>query len=326
MKKLAVFAVIILIAGLVLFTVAFGQADWDIHMLDDEVLTEKSYSKPLSELETPVSKIEVDISSMSVDILREGDSFKVIYFESEYYTYDISTENGVFRVKENSHRTLKNDLFRPFDFARHNKTAKIYVPTQYNEDISFECRNTAIRFYNGEFKTIKLKTTNGMISIENVNAESCVLESTNGVINVNNCNISSIDIDTTNALVSFERSNCLNIKVKTTNGMVNMEHTKGSKVEIKSTNGAVDFYDVAFDEVTANTTNATINVDKGDAKKWHLSTTNGRVNMEFVGARSDYSIETYIGGAAHVTERRESASRSVYAKTTNGRISLDFDS
>lgn len=248
--------------------------------------------------------VNIDVRNMPVEIVPSDNGLYGV--KLAYYAAD--KDNMMIEVKDkilNVERKAEMRIFS-FDFSFLSETSKEYVIVYLPEQ---------------EFETIHASTTNGMISVENVDAvvKNLILDTSNGPIIMSDISADTVTADTSNGMVNLNGVASEEIRVKTSNAPVTVSSGVISVLEIRTSNGPVTLDGLTF---------------AGSEKNVSVKTNNGGITVDFAKCReSDFRIKAdtsnsniYVNGDNlrdnHYTTKDGDGRLNL--KTSNGRIEVDF--
>lgn len=132
---------------------------------------------------------------------------------------------------------------------------------------------------------------------------------------------------TSNAKMDFENIGAKDFVIKGSNGAIDLEKIQSKHgLTVTSSNGKIKLERVhAPDAVILKTSNARISVEDVDTAALEMGTSNGRIEGKLPGRRSDYSIVSGTSnGKNNLPRQQEGGSKTLAAKTSNGRIEVSF--
>ena len=132
---------------------------------------------------------------------------------------------------------------------------------------------------------------------------------------------------TSNAKMDVENVGAKDLLIKGSNGAIDLEKIQSKhSLTVTSSNGKIKAEKIhAPDAVTLSTSNARITVEDVDTAVLQMGTSNGRIEGKLPGRRSDYSIVSGTSnGKNNLPRQQQGGSKSLSAKTSNGRIEVNF--
>lgn len=264
-NKLNVIAVLLIIAGLIVFLCGFAQVGFDITKLDSNgEAIEKKYTASNGNL-----NIETELKNIKVILRQSRDSnIYVTYYENKSTHYDIYETNNVLYIKKID---KPFNMVKIFNFEIANLNCTIDIPIDYDGEIF-------------------INTTNAKVEIIRINIDGDInINTTNGKIELNNVKGNMIELNTTNGKIVLDNVKGNTVKSNTTNGKIELNNLDvDSELACITTNASItgtvlgkinDF------SITSMTTNANNNLpaksDYGD-KYFSAISTNGKIKIDFI--------------------------------------------
>ncbi|MDR1399823.1 MAG: DUF4097 family beta strand repeat-containing protein [Treponema sp.] len=143
--------------------------------------------------------------------------------------------------------------------------------------------------------SIKFVSTNGGITVNNIDCTSIKFVSTNGGITINNIDCASIDIKTTNGSFTLNKSKYDSIELDMPNGSIHYTGgIEGQTIALQTVNGSIDYTGgIGGQTITLKTVNGSIHyTGEIEAQTIALETANGNINIELkVGNNVDVDVD-----------------------------------
>ena len=286
--------IVLILVGAGMGAFGFSSLDWNWKNL--AVVGDITQKEQIVEL--PSESFAFTTDNLRVEVVpSEDETAKIVYYDSEELTMQYSNENGVVSLKNDwtsdAGGYLKQVWHRGIAFSAVTSAyfrATLYLPQSYAGDLSLKTNNGALTLGGfGETKAfgkVDLTTDNGMIAVEGLNAQSVTVDTDNGYIKLNG--------------VCAERVDC------------------------KADNGAVDLLEVKAGVVSGLTHNGAIRCQRVESDDISLTVINGAISGTLVGSRDDFRIAVHVGnGRCNLSEKTD-GNKSLFAKTGNGSIELEF--
>ena len=249
-----------------------------------------------------VRELQIHDRNNRIELRPSSDGqLTVGWTENKYNKYDIIAENGVLTVTYRAPGVLE----RIFNAMRREPVV-VGVPAGYAGLVSANTVNGDIEaetlHLTGE---LKLQTTNGSISLEDIQAETVTASSTNGPMKA-------------------EQLQAQRLCLRTTNAKLKLEQADAPVVDLGTTNAKIDLESVRADTLTAGTSNSAISVDQIDALQVRLRTSNGSISGCVAGSAADYTISSGTSNGKNNIPSRAGGQRTLEAHTSNGSIKIEF--
>ncbi len=237
-----------------------------------------------------VRKIVIRDRNMRLKIKGWGrDDIELQHPETEQIRYDFTLEDGQMSlIRHPLEFTFNLLLFKNSDPSM--REVNLYVPHELAAEMDLRTSNARLDAKNfALWGQASFTTSNGKMDLENIGAKGIVVKGSNG----------SIDLE----------------KIQSKHGL-----------SVTSSNGKIKAEKIhAPDAVTLSTSNARITVEDVDTAVLQMGTSNGRIEGKLPGRRSDYSIVSGTSnGKNNLPRQQQGGSKSLSAKTSNGRIEVNF--
>lgn len=279
-----------------------------------------------------------------IDIVQ-GDECKIEYYESDYFRYQFTCDNGVLRMQFIELRSLPKLIFFGLSACGFDKlSVKVTLPRDGRYELDVETHNSRIRLTDGTFGAVLLssknaliyaerlsaekfcvQTTNGAVSVKNVKAGESTLATKNGAVDAHDCSFAQLSAQTTNASVHVERVSVAgNLTATSTNGRVKLENVRAESADVFTTNAVVELSDVSAGAVQAGTTNGPVTVESLAGDDVTLKTTNGSVRGTIRGRKADYTVVTFNKMGDNNLPSGGEGAKKLNVSTKNGSIKMRF--
>lgn len=153
----------------------------------------------------------------------------------------------------------------------------------------------------------------------------------------------SVSLDGIEAGCLYVRSACGKVRfeggrithtadIRTSNGRIDTDNVTCQRLAASTGNGKVSGSEICAETYSGRTSNSQIFVSKIEAGEISLLTSNGSVTAAVCGSSSDYAAEVHTSnGSVYVQGNKytgrvynPAARRKIHAKTSNGKIKIDF--
>lgn len=292
--------------GIIIFVIGFAMMGFDI--------TKFNTSTPYEQKQLIVSEstYAIEVEEKNTDILIEksiDNSIYIDYCENDKNTYDIIYSDGKLNIKS-FYNKLNTKWYDYINFYSPDISSKlvIKVPENSKYDIVIKNSNAKITIDYLKTKNLSLKTSNASININNIESENIYAKNLNGKIAMTNITVvNDIDCNTINSGISAEHLLCNEVKLKNKNGKIDAKNITANDIYFESINATIAF----------SLINYTNNME--------CNNKNGKIKGTIVGDISEYSIESKAtNSSSNLPEKIVIGSKSLIAKTTNGKINIDF--
>lgn len=318
--KLIVTAAICLVAGLVIFCIGFGIADFEFKNLSSESdYTEKTFDS--SEV---YNTIVVEDKDSDVDIVKsEDDKFHVSYFENEKKQYEVKEKNNVLSLTVKDKNKWYDSIF---NYNYKNRKTTIEVPEAFYGKIVAQTSNSYISLSDIKATDIEAITSNDDIIIENVTCDGTLTAtSSNGSINIDKINIGSeAEFKTSNENISITDVICNgSVTATSSDADIIVDRTQiDSDAKFKTSNDNFEITNTTCGNLTIDTSNGDVNLShvlsKGLLK---ITTSNDDVAFDVVEFGKALDCKN-SNGDVEGTIVGEPKDFSITSKTSNGENNL----
>lgn len=361
-RKLIIIGVMCVIAGAVSLIGGFAAADWNVSALDPVPSTRMVYNSGATDGETFAQLKSVDVTARGRVRVKRGDAFEVEYSECEYFRYDVSYEQGQFRLDyvELKPYNIHIDLFGA---GSKKFSVDVTLPQDAKIDLGVETENGSIGVEEGAFGTLRVKTGNARVRLIDLTAETVTAETQNATLRVENvtatatliattsngslscydchaddlrlatkngslklCNgtFGEAKASTTNASANVDGLEVArSLRLDSTNGAIRVENTTAESLEAMTTNASVKFYDVQSATLVGKSTNGSIRAENVTGDDITLATTNGSVKGTICAPRSAYTVISSTDGSNNLTNGGR-GDKKLTVTTTNSSIKFEF--
>lgn len=303
--KIYIIAAIALICGLILLACGFALSGFNLNRLD----TTQSYEEKNFVSSGKIKTIIIDDSNTAVKIsVSSDDKFRMTYYENDKEYYKINENNdGTLTVQKENNRRWYDYIFN-IKLLRSALSAR--VPADFNGKIT-------------------VKTSNGTIIYEDVVSADAILKTSNGSIDIKNIKSSSmLDVHTSNGNISIYSATAAGkVKCETSNGKIELASVECDGLTADSSNGHIALFGVkSAENIELRTSNGWIEYDTSEfGKDLILITSNSDIGGTIAGSINDYAIRSQTSnGRNSLPENAGSGNKTIYVKTSNGDIEIDF--
>ncbi len=254
MKKGFIIAAVVLIAaGIILFTGALIAADFDTTKLGTAKYETNSYT-----LDEPFRNIDIDTHIADIIFKPAADGIAcVTCFEQTKMRHTVAVEGGTLKIGVDDDRSLYDRL----SFFNKPLTITVYLPQSEFDNISIHTSTGDIRFDKLSAKEIKLKTSTGDITVSSVNCSGTV-----------SAKVSTGDINFTDIM-------CNTLTTEGSTGDVLLDCCRAAKIQIKTSTGDVRFDGSDAEDITVKTSTGDVTGTLRSGKRFTVKTSTGDVSV-----------------------------------------------
>ena len=335
----------LLISGVIVFVGSMKILDRDFSALS----TLPPYDKNEITIDKPRTgkdSITVQDANMPIKIgLSPDDSIHITYFEREHETYEIDTSDGISIKSSVSYKWF--DRIAVIDLSSPSLT--ILLPRDYTGSLDISTTNADITVGDLSPQDLKVVTTNGKITLDNLTVAQGVFADTvnsaitvrsvaaggsfeafnrNGSLSLKALTAQSVSAETSNSGVTLSAvASDSHITVVNQNGSITLEAAAAKTVTAKTRNGKLTCESVdAIDTIDLSNDNGSIKIDKLAAtQQISLSTSNASISGVLAGKMSDYKITSKTSNAKNtLPERMPDGNIRLDVSNSNGSIDISF--
>ena len=301
MKKQTIISLGLIGIGIILIGISstFFKGDFSVYNSKNISYEEKTY-----ECSSKITSIEVDESSNSIIVTAGNKDYPYIeYMErANYLEYEISEEKGVLSVKRK--RDIRNNISFGIDFT--DTSFHVYLPKDYNGDLS-------------------VSTSSGSINLSEINAKNIDLNSSSGSIHSEDINGNTILSHSSSGSQRFSDIDAASLTCETTSGSQRLSNVSADSVLCDASSGSTHLENVASDSVSIDTTSGSIRFQNLKADQIYILATSGSISGSIDGKESDYSISSSVTSGSCNLNDRNSGSKELKVKATSGSINISFE-
>ncbi len=289
----------------------------------DQGYTEEEILAKFDSPEEVAKKIRAEYGGLVVYTAKSGsrEEKQQNYESSELiHTVRVETENLRIRV-----RTVEDGPVRVY-----------FKPRDGQDKVTFE-EKAGVFFFRHERKSGRLPLSwlnwfldfNILILEMPMNfAGNLYLTTSNGTIRAAGLgNLSRGEIASHNGMIRIENCQVSDLQIQTGNAKIELSNLMGNRIEAAAGNGLISAKSCNFPEkLSLSTQNGAVTGRELTSDQIQLQTCNGIVSATIIGAQNDYNISsTTRNGFNNLDNVYEpDRSKSLIAKTHNGRIQIEF--
>ena len=223
----------LVLAGLLLFSVAMTVNGWDFHKLSTV-----KYDTTIHEIHDDFSAVSVNTDTADLNfLLSEDGKCRVECFESENEKYSVSAVNDKLCINV----TDEFDFPKHIQISFHTPKITVFLPKEQYTSLFVKESTGDITVKNVSFKDVNLTVSTGNINIENVKCENLVSDGNTGDLYLHKVVASqSIDVERSTGNIYFEKCDAGEISVKTSTGDVSGVLLTGKIFDVKTSTGDID--------------------------------------------------------------------------------------
>ena len=304
-----VVAAILVVAGIVLFSVVMWQTAFDFDKLSTGNYITNAYT-----ISEGFDNLSMDTETASIVFaLSQDGTCKVECYEEEKAKHTVTVEGDTLVVKVTDHRQWYDHIGIHFDSPKitvylpktaytalsiHDGTGIIQLPTELTfESVDITTDTGSVNCFAIVSGLLKIKTSTGKICVENTSVGAAELSVSTGLVTVSQVNC----IDGMNVHVSTGRANltdiaCKNLTSNGDTGDIVLNHViAAEKISVQRSTGEVRFDGSDAAEIFVETDTGDVTGSLLTAKVFAASSDTGRVNVPKSTAGGRCEIHTDTG-------------------------------
>ena len=249
-------ASILFVTGACIFMGVLFKVNFDFKKLDTGKYSSKVYN-----FSNEINDIDIDSKTTDVEILlSEDEGAKVVCFQEEKMTYNVSVVDKKLVITQNDIRKWY-DHIKFFSF--HTPKIKVYLPRQ-------------------NYKAFALKVTTGDVKVtEGLAFDDIQIISTTGDIKCDASVLNSLIVKTTTGDAAIANAGGKNIDVKVTTGDVKLKNIKTENIKLSATTGDTKLENIFCYNISATADTGDTKLSRVMAnKKLYIKRTTGDVKLE----------------------------------------------
>ncbi|MGL9748496.1 DUF4097 family beta strand repeat-containing protein [Enterococcus sp. DIV0170] len=232
-----------------------------------------------------VNKLVVDDRNMPIDVVGvSGNKTRISYKKSRDIKYRIKQTSNSLHLERK--RTIGFN-FSFFNFGNRNPRVTIEIPR-------------------AKLKDLQVETSNGKISTENLSLDNLDLETSNSKMIINDVDAHSVDAETSNGKLELAKMKFEDGSFETSNSKMSLHNLEFREGEFQTSNGKIDLMDLK------------------PAESLSLKTSNSKINGTIIGSKEDFATDAKTSNASNNLDNRDSGSKELEVKTSNGDIEIAF--
>ncbi|MBR4881862.1 MAG: DUF4097 family beta strand repeat protein [Clostridia bacterium] len=296
-KVWLVIAVLCIVIGAVMFTVALSMEGFDFMELTTKKIEINNYK-----VGDTVDKIYIDTDAADIDFYTYRESeIRVECTETDKIKYDVCVEDSTLKIEVKDDRKWYDYI--GFNFTRmlikvylpggveyssvviNTTTGDVNVPEQiYTDTLDVKVTTGDIKCYARINESLKLKTTTGDIELKNTDCNGDVeVKVSTGKMIMTDINCRSITCSGTTGDVEMKNVTAAEkLTLNRTTGDILLEGVDANELDITATTGYIKGTLLTEKDFIAKTTTGKIEVPKTAGGKCKLSTTTGDIIIDIV--------------------------------------------
>ncbi len=293
-EKMFLSAAILVVVGVVIFTVALVLVNFDFAKLSTQKLETNIY-----EINEDFESIYVNVDTASVTLSLSNDGVcRVECVEDKNLKHSVNTQNGALMISTTDSRKWYNYIGINF----RSPSVTLYLPKD-------------------TYKSLAATTTTGNIEIsDSLTFETVSVKGTTSDIACCASVSGDVEIETTTGRITLSASEVDSVRLVATTGNINVTDVTCNTIEIKSSTGKIDLKNViSKGSMSAENTTGGVSFEVCDAANITVKTSTGNVNGTLL------SEKVYITGTStgRVRVPKSVSGGRCEIKTSTGNIEID---
>ncbi len=308
-KKTALFALISILLGALIFFIGFAISGFNIFNLTKIEHVEKTYSTEAA----PVSRISVTSGSYDVTLRFEDgiDKISATYGEKLLPDGEVmsclsaSVEGGVLNIS-----VIDSKKFTIWDF--NSSKLNITIPSDVNADVAVNVKSADINVIgNAILKSLDIEVSSGDVDT------TAALISVNGAI--------SVDGDTGD--VELGEITAASLEIETDTGDVKLNKITTGVLNIECDTGDVELGKITAESIRIETDTGDVECDGGviEASSITVTTDTGDVELTLSGSELDYTVKAYTATGSSNVSDRIGGEKTLTVRLSTGDIRIKFE-
>lgn len=278
MKKFfIILGIVLLVAGLGLFGIAFAAAGFKIDKLGSVKTEENTYAP-----EGSFEDISIDVDTSDVKfVYAEDGKFKVVCKELTNNKHEVEIEDGTLKISNDDERKW----YEKISLFTQSTKMTIYLPEREYKNLKIKASTADIDVPVDEglsFTNVDIKVSTGDINFAgNVSGDTKIKTSTGDVKQVGRTG-GNLDIEVSTGDITLKNSRTVGkLNVKTSTGDVKLDKCDAAEITIKTSTGDVKGSLLSDKLFTAKTSTGDVNVPASikDGGECSIKTSTGDIKI-----------------------------------------------
>ena len=233
MKKLIKIAVILLVAGVIIFGVGFAFMKFDFSSMNTMKTETVTYYA-----DSGFWDIEIDGGSSRVTVMPwDGDHCKIVCTEAEKITHTVTIENCTLRITEQDNRSWREYI----GIFMQDMAIDVYLPQNKYEDLKINNSSGGIVISEGFcFEYVSAKASSGGIKVSGVSATDIELSASSGGITAQSLEVGgTLTLDINSGGIKLSDVKCTDVSAKTSSGGIKVSGVSATDIELSASSGGI---------------------------------------------------------------------------------------
>ncbi|MBR7101241.1 MAG: DUF4097 family beta strand repeat protein [Clostridia bacterium] len=313
-KIAIVIAVIIMVAGLVMFTASLFAVGFDFTSFSTQ-----KYETNTHEIKDNFSSISVNTDTADIVFLPSDDGeCKVVCYERENMKHSAFVKDDVLVIEIVDEREWY-EYISLFNFD--NEKINVFLPESEYKALTVEASTGDVRVHEDfKFESVDISVSTGDINYNASCTGSAELDASTGDIRVENADIGSLKLAVSTGKINVKNVNCTgDINVSVSTGDVKLVNVKSNRLFTKGDTGDISLKSfIAVDKLSIERSTGDVEIDGCDAGEIYIETSTGDVSGTVL------TDKTFIADSSSgdIDVPRETRGGRCYIKTSSGDIEI----
>lgn len=286
-------AAVLILLGIVLFTVAIAAGGWDLNKLGSVAYTTNTY-EPGSDFQN----ISIDVETTEIEFVPSEDgTCRVVCFEDEKVKHTVSVQNGTLTVKTVDTRKWYEHISVSFTSPKltvylpqsaygtltvKTDTGDMTIPEDFSFDtLSIEGDTCDVTCCASAGEWVEIDLSTGAIALEGVTAGEMRLKTDTGRVRVRRAAVGEgIRVETDTGRVTLEDVTCQALDAKSDTGSITLTNVVASgKLTVETDTGDIALNDCDAAELSVETDTGDVTGRLLSDKIFLTDTGTGRVSV-----------------------------------------------
>ena len=313
-KIAIVIAVIIMVAGLVMFTASLFAVGFDFTSFSTQ-----KYETNTHEIKDNFSSISVNTDTADIVFLPSDDGeCKVVCYERENMKHSAFVKDDVLVIEIVDEREWY-EYISLFNFD--NEKINVFLPESEYKALTVEASTGDVSVPEDfKFESVNISVSTGDINYKASCTGSVELDASTGDIRVENADIGSLKLAVSTGKINVKNVNCAgDINVSVSTGDVKLVNVKSNRLFTKGDTGDISLKSfIAVDKLSIERSTGDVEIDGCDAGEIYIETSTGDVSGTVL------TDKTFIADSSSgdIDVPRETRGGRCYIKTSSGDIEI----
>lgn len=315
LKVTLIIAIVLVVAGLIIMTVALVVSKFNLQKLIAPTLTDSSV--PVSGEFTSIS---IKSDSATVSIARSTDGLcRVDFtdFDDDSITHTVEISNGVLNV-------VRHDasMTRGYISLGTGPSMTVFLPAEVYDELEIETSSGDINVPGGiSFDELDVSTTSGGIAVSDTDVtDELDAETSSGGIRLQGVSARKLAAQCSSGGLHLDKISCDDAELKTSSGSIRLQGVSAHKLSAQCLSGGLHLDNITCDVAALKTSSGSIRASSLELSGTLQATCmSGGMHLEAVRC-SNFEADS-SSGSVRLTDLV--ATGSIDIKTTSGGITLD---